>query len=138
MKQSSLDLSIDVSFTTGCVLTFEHPHTSKLWVLAGGSMENLHDFAALLQETDRSESLKLISSVDRKIDSALRYSRLDKYDIILLQSYQLEQILDWAANKQDIDIYLGMGMLCIGWRDPAWFPNFMIWIPHVFPLRSAK
>jgi hypothetical protein len=79
-------------------------------------MKNLTDFAALLQEADLSDSLKLTSTIDREIEPALRYCRLDRYDITLLQSDQLEQILAWAASQRDVELYLGMGMLCVGWR----------------------
>jgi hypothetical protein len=78
-------------------------------------MTNFTDFTALLQEAGLSDSLKLTSTIDREIEPALRYSRLDRYDIVLLQSDQLEHILDWATKRQDVELYFGMGMLCIGW-----------------------
>ena len=80
-------------------------------------MENLTNIAALLQEADLSGSLKLASTIDRKFEPTLRYCRLERYDIILLKSDHIKQILSWADNRNDLEIFLGMGMLCVGFFD---------------------
>jgi hypothetical protein len=76
-------------------------------------MENFTDIAALLQVADLSGSLRLASTIDRMFEPALRYCRLE----ILLKLDHIKQIFSWADNRNDVEIFLGMGMLCMRFLD---------------------
>lgn len=72
-------------------------------------------FANFLKEHGLTETLRVDSCLTIDQDVTLKYERIDKYRVIILDSKEIKKLLAFCI-KHDISVWFGADKLCIGFN----------------------
>ncbi len=72
-------------------------------------------FADFLRENGLTETLRVDSCLTVDQDVTLKYERIDKYRVVVLDAKEMKKLLAFCI-KHDISVWLGADKLCVGFN----------------------